>query len=166
MMKEIMIMGKDLKYFMRKQNDVVAEVPAPESMRGEDGVLPMMKIRKLTMERVQQINELYHTRRIATDKKGKPYVVNGEVVHEVKRDNARAGRHLVAEALVFPNLNDEELKNFYNCVDLTEMPLKVFYNTDEYSYVSEQVMKVLGFGPETEEDGAEGTDKEIEDAKN
>ena len=36
-------------------------------------------------------------------------------------------RHIVAEALVYPDLKSKELMDFYHCYDISEMPLKVFH---------------------------------------
>ena len=49
---------------------------------------------------------------------------------------------------------------YFGCVDITEMPLKVFPTNKEYGHVSKQVLKVLGL---TEEDDEA---KETKDAKN
>ena len=71
-----------------------------------------------------------------------------------------ASRHLMVEALVYPDLKDKKLMEYFGCVDITEMPLKVFPTNKEYGHVSKQVLKVLGL---TEEDDEA---KETEDAKN
>ena len=39
---------------------------------------------------------------------------------------------MIVEALQYPNLKDKELMEYYKCVDITDMPLKVFQNADEY----------------------------------
>ena len=64
-------------------------------------------------------------------------------VYKVDRDNGRAARHIMAEALVYPNLKDEKLMQFFNCNDITLMPYKVFPDNKEFEYVSNKVMEVL-----------------------
>ena len=95
-----------------------------------------------------------------TDKKGNPLIYMGEVVWKTERDSARASRHMIVEALQFPDLKDKQLMEYYGCVDITEMPLKVFPKADEYQHVSRMVMQALGLAAPAN-DG-----EDIEDAKN
>ncbi len=50
---------------------------------------------------------------------------------------------------------------YYDCVDITDMPLKVFPDNDEFGYVSRKVLEILGLM-----DAAESNEREVEDAKN
>jgi len=115
----------------------------------------------LTQAEIQKINENYRKRSVALDKKGNPYIALGEVVFKTEKDNARAARHVIAEALVYPDLKDKKLMEYYGCVDITEMPRLVFSRADEFSHVSRMVMSVLGIGGE-----AIGDDETIDAAKN
>ena len=49
---------------------------------------------------------------------------------------------------------------YYHCVDVTDMPLKVFPKADEYQHVSRMVMQALGLA------SAVNDDEELEAAKN
>lgn len=156
-------MKKDLKYFMREFKEEVVTAPAPEGFVDENGEPLQLEIRVLPYARIQEINEKYRRRSVATDKKGQPYIALGEVVFKTEKDNARASRHIIAEALAYPNLQDPELMKFYNCQDISEMPLKVFPRSEEFAHVNRVVMAALGLGGAAPEDTPE---KEIEDAKN
>lgn len=153
-------MKKDLKYFMRNTEPEIVTVPGPDTIKDEDGNVLPLEIKVLTQEQIIKINDMYRVRGMATDKKGNPLIANGEVAWKTERDSAKASRHLIVEALQFPNLRDPELMKYYGCVDITEMPLKVFPRADEYQHVSRMVMKVLGLSSEID-DG-----EEIEAAKN
>ena len=50
--------------------------------------------------------------------------------------------------------------DFYHCVDITEMPLKVFPNPNEYQQVFRAVMHVLGLSNDVSDD------EDLEAAKN
>ena len=145
---------KNLKYFMRDTKDEIVTAPGPESFKDENGNVIDFEIKVLSQETINKINEAYRRRSMATDKKGNPLVTRGEVVWKVEKDNARASRHIIAEALQYPNLKDPELMKHYNCADMTEMPLKVFSRADEYQHVSRIVMQALGL-METPDDSAE-----------
>ncbi len=145
---------KNLKYFMRDTKDEIVTAPGPESFKDENGNVIDFEIKVLSQETINKINEAYRRRSMATDKKGNPLVTMGEVVWKVEKDNARASRHIIAEALQYPNLKDPELMKHYNCADMTEMPLKVFSRADEYQHVSRIVMQALGL-METPDDSAE-----------
>lgn len=145
---------KNLKYFMRDTKDEIVTAPGPDSFKDENGKVIDFEIKVLSQETINKINEAYRKRSMATDKKGNPLIAMGEVVWKVEKDNARASRHIIAEALQYPNLKNPELMKHYSCADMTEMPLKVFSRADEYQYVSRIVMQALGL-METPDDSAE-----------
>lgn len=153
-------MKKDLKYFMRPIETEVVTVPGPDSIRDEDGNVLPLEIKVLSQETITKINDMYRVKSMATDKKGNPLIYMGEVVWKTEKDAARASRHLIVEALQFPDLRDPDLMKHFNCVDITEMPLKVFPKADEYQHVSRMVMKALGLSSEID-DG-----EDMEAAKN
>ena len=153
-------MKKDLKYFMRPVEPEVVTVPGPDTIRDDEGHVLSLEIRVLSQETVNRINDMYREKSMATDKRGNPLIFNGEVVWKVTKDPARASRHLIVEALQFPDLRDPDLMKHFNCVDITEMPLKVFPKAAEYQHVSRMVMKALGLSGEIDDD------EELNDAKN
>ena len=162
-------MCKNLKNFLREASDVekVLTVPAPESFKDENGKVIQLEVKVLSSERIREINEAYHTRSIALDGKGNPYISGGNVVFRDERDNANATRHIIVEALQYPKLNDPELMKYYNCVDVTMMPEKVFSRADEFAHVTRVVMALLGIGGQlSEEEQKQADEKEIDDAKN
>ena len=145
---------KNLKYFMRDTKDEIVTAPGPDSFKDENGKVIDFEIKVLSQETINKINEAYRKRSMATDKKGNPLIAMGEVVWKVEKDNARASRHIIAEALQYPNLKNPELMKLYGCADMTEMPLKVFSRANEYQHVSRIVMQALGL-METPDDSAE-----------
>ena len=145
---------KNLKYFMRDTKEEIVTAPGPESFKDENGKVIDFEIKVLSQETINKINEAYRKRSMATDKKGNPLIAMGEVVWKVEKDNARASRHIIAEALQYPNLKDPELMKHYGCADMTEMPLKVFSRADEYQHVSRIVMQAHGL-METPDDSAD-----------
>lgn len=145
---------KNLKYFMRDTKDEIVTAPGPDSFKDENGKVIDFEIKVLSQETINKINEAYRKRSMATDKKGNPLIAMGEVVWKVEKDNARASRHIIAEALQYPNLKNPELMKHYGCADMTEMPLKVFSRANEYQHVSRIVMQALGL-METPDDSAE-----------
>lgn len=85
-------MAKNLKYFMRKEEDVetVVTVPGPETIKDDEGNVIQLEVKVLSAEHIRRINDNYHTRTIALDKKGNPYINAGNVVFRDERDNAKA----------------------------------------------------------------------------
>lgn len=153
-------MSKNLSYFMREQSEEIVTAPAPESFKDENGQRIEMEIKVLSNERIRKIQENYRKRSLVFDKSGNPYVVNGEAVFQTENDVNRAMRHMIAEALQYPDLKSKELMDYYHCYDISEMPLKVFSKSGEYNYVFRTVMTALGvMTGDTEEDP-------VEEAKN
>lgn len=151
---------KDLKYFMRSTEAEIVTAPGPESFKDEDGNVIQFEIKVLTQEEINQINDNYRKRSMATDKKGNPLIAMGEVVWKTEKDSAKASRHMIVEALQYPNLKDPELMKYYGCVDVTDMPLRVFHKSDEYQHVSRIVMQALGLASTVNDD------EDMKDAKN
>lgn len=150
---------KNLKYFMRSMEPEVVTAPGCPSITDDEGNILPLEIKVLSQEDINRINDAYRKRSMATDKKGNPLIAMGEVVWKTEKDSARASRHLIVEALQFPNLKDKELMEYYHCVDVTDMPLKVFPKADEYQHVSRMVMQALGLA------SAVNDDEELEAAK-
>ena len=157
---------KSLKYFMRPEakEEQTVFAPGPDTILGEDGKPITLEIRVLHNDHIRKLNESYRTRKMATDKKGNPIVANGVVVYKEDRDSARAARHIIAEDLVYPDMKDKELQEFFNCYDMVDMVDKVFPSADEYNHVSRVVLAALGLGPAVEVE--DDDEKEIGDAKN
>ena len=155
--------NKNLKYFMREESkqEQIFQVPAPERFKDDKGEVVQMEIKKLHNDAIARINNMYKSRTPMKDKKGNYIAQNGEVIFRTEKDSVKATRHIIVEALVYPDLKDPELMQFYDCVDITDMPLKVFPDNDELGYVTRKVLEVLGLT-----DAAESNEQEVEDAKN
>ena len=156
---------RDLRAFMREsaKTEEIVFAPGPDTIVGEDGKPVTLEIRVLRNETIQSINDKYRTKSVATDKRGQPYIANGEVAFKVERNAIKASQHIIAEALVYPDLKDPELMAYFNCNSIADMPLKVFPTTDEYAHVSRVVMAALGLASEPAQEEKESA---IDEAKN
>ena len=156
---------KNLKAFMREsaKTETTVTAPGPDTILGEDGKPEMLEIKVLSSSTIQHINDMYTSRTMATDKKGVPYIQGGEVAFKTTVDTKKATGHILAEALVYPDLKDPELMKFFGCHDISEMASKVFPRTDEFAHVNRAVMAALGIGREPDNGQSE---KDINEAKN
>lgn len=154
---------KNLNYFMRSTETEVVTAPGPSTFRDEEGKVLDFEIKVLSQKEITKINNNYRKRTMATDGRGNPLVLNGEVVWKIEKDSTRASCHMIVEALQYPDLKDPDLMKHYNCVDVTEMPLLVFSRPDEFAHVSKIVMAALGLSAGSEP----SPDKDIlDEAKN
>ena len=136
-----------LSYFMRPElkQDVVMEVPGVETFKDEEGNTIPFKIKRLSTSEQNKIRGMYRTRKMATDKNGKPIISNSnEVVFIEKYDGDRAVDRIIVEAFVEPDLKNKELMDFYGVYDVEDMPKIIFSKTEDYNYVVRSVMKILG----------------------
>ena len=119
--------NKNLKYFMKEESrqEQIFQVPAPARFKDEKGEVVQMEIRKLHNDAIDRINAMYKSRTPMKDKKGNYIVQNGEVVFRTEKDNVKATRHIIVEALVYPDLKDPELMKYYDCVDITDIGFSV-----------------------------------------
>lgn len=156
-------MTKNLSYFMKPENKEkrIMEFPAPERFKDENGERVVLKIRSLSASEIAEINKMYTQRTVACDKRGNPFIKNGEVAYKVEKDSVKASRHMIVEALVEPNLKDKELMEYYDCYDFDEMPDKVFSTFDEFDYVQNCVMKASGMI-----EGPDENSNDVSEAKN
>lgn len=145
---------------MREAKEEIITVPGLKSIVGEDGKPIPLQIKTLSRATIREIQENYRTRSIALNKNGNPYISGNEVVFQTENDADKAACHILAEALVFPNLKDKELMDYYKCYDIADMPLKVFPQSDEFSYVNRMVLAVLGLSNNAEDE------KLLKEAKN
>jgi len=155
-------MTKNLSYFMRDsaRHEEIICVPGPETVVDDEGRPVVFEIKVLSQKTVQDITGRYRTKSVALDADRQPYISGGEVVYQTDTDYARAARHLIVEALQYPNLKDPELMNFFNCHDITQMPLLVFPKSGEYAFVSRAVFEALGLlRPQK-------NNRDVEEAKN
>lgn len=156
---------KNLSYFMRSTEPEVITAPGPKTFTDENGKVIDFEIKVLPQATITKINDNYRKRTMATDKKGNPLVMNGEVVWKTERNANRASCHMIVEALQYPDLKDPDLMAHYDCHDITDMPMLVFSRADEFAHVTKIVMAALGLssdsGPDTRTD-----DKDLDDAKN
>jgi len=151
---------KDLKYFMRNTQTEIVTAPGPSSFKDENGKVIQFEIKVLSQEQINKINDAYRRKSMATDKKGNPLIAMGEVVWKTEKDSEKSVRHMIVEALQYPDLKNKELMDYYGCVDITDMPLKVFSKSNEYQHVLRIVMQALGLSNEINDDD------EIKAAKN
>lgn len=154
--------AKSLSYFMRdtaKKQEII-EVPGVDSIKDEDGKVVPFKIKILTKKEIEDIYDKYRTRALLYDKKGKPVIDRGQAVFDVNTDSSKALRRIIVEALVYPDLHNKELMDFFECYEFADMPVKVFPNPKEYAQVEQMVLSALGILED------ESGEDEVQDAKN
>jgi len=160
---------KNLKFFMQEAKEEIVDVPAPEKFVDDEGNRINLQIKVLPRKRINELREAYRKRSVAVSAKGSPFInsANNTVLFKEERDDERAARHMIAEALVYPNLQDKELMAFYKCNDITEMADHVFPRADDFNYVNRMILNVLGLGDNpADEDGGPSNEELLEEAKN
>lgn len=145
---------KSLSYFMRdkSKNQKIVEVQGVESIKDENGNVVNFQVKVLNKKEIEDIYEKYRTRTILYDKKGKPIVDRGQAIFDTKLDSSRALRRIIVESLVYPDLKDKKLMEYYECYDVTDMPIMVFPDPAEYDDVANKILAVLGIGVEADEE--------------
>ena len=143
---------KSLKAFMREsvKNGEIVTAPGPDTIKDESGNIVMLEFRVMSIDEQEEIRKSYENRTIALDKSGKPIISDGQLVYTTDPDIYKASRHMIVESLVYPNLRDPELMKFYNCIDVTEMPNKVF-TRKELDFVTKAFNTAHGFGETAEQ---------------
>ena len=149
-----------IKAFMRAElkEETIVTIPGIKTFSDETGKPIDMKIRVITTSDLTNIRKACHTRKIAKDAKGKPIFQNGTIQYDDQYDGNAMNDQMIAQSLVFPDMHDKELLDFYGCNDAVELVHKMFAKLDDYTYITEKIQEVSGISS----DG----DEIIEDAKN
>lgn len=149
-----------IKAFMRAElkEETIVTIPGIKTFSDESGKPIDMKIRVITTGDLAKIRKACHSRKIAKDAKGKPIFQNGQIQYDDQYDGNAMNDQMIAQSLVFPDLHDKELLDFYGCADSVELVHKLFAKLDDYTYITEKIQEVSGIS----NDG----DEIIEEAKN
>jgi len=146
--------------FMRAElnEDTIVTIPGIKTFSDESGKPIDMKIRVITTADLTRIRKACHTRKIAKDAKGKPIFKDGSIQYDDQYDGNAMTDQMIVQSLVFPDLHDKELLEFYGCKESVELVHKLFRRFEDYTYISEKIQEVSGIS-------ATG-DEIIDEAKN
>jgi len=149
-----------IKAFMRAElnEDTIVTIPGIKTFSDESGKPIDMKIRVITTADLTRIRKACHTRKIAKDAKGKPIFKDGSIQYDDQYDGNAMTDQMIVQSLVFPDLHDKELLEFYGCNESVELVHKLFRRFEDYTYISEKIQEVSGIS-------ATG-DEIIDEAKN
>ena len=143
---------KSLSYFMREElkEEKIISMEGPDTIKDEKGNPVVFQIKKLSQDRIDEIYDMYRREEVAMDPKTKkPYEQNGHVLTKVENNYTKAFRHLIVESLVYPNLKDPQLLEFYNCVDAADLIPKMF-TRQEREKIADMINIVIGVKEDTE----------------
>ena len=130
--------------FMKKNEEEVVKVLAPASFVDEKGNRIVMEIKRLSAKHIDDIYDKFNYDVPAKDEEGNIIIRNNTVVMQHISDSKKMYNRLIVDALVFPDLHNEELMNFYNCVDVMDMPDKIFSRSSDYKEVRDNVLQLAG----------------------
>ena len=149
-----------IKAFMRAElnEDTIVTIPGIKTFSDESGKPIDMKIRVITTADLTRIRKACHTRKIAKDAKGKPIFKDGSIQYDDQYDGNAMTDQMIVQSLVFPDLHDKELLEFYGCNESVELVHNLFRRFEDYTYISEKIQEVSGIS-------ATG-DEIIDEAKN
>lgn len=146
--------------FMRPElkEDIIVEIPGIKTFSDEDGNPIPMKVRALTTSDLEIIRKSCRKRKIAKDTRGKPIFQSGVVQYSEEYDNNAMSNEMIAAALVFPDLHDQALRDYYGVNSAAELVPKMFRKVDDYQYIVNQIQEISGI--------TDDADEMIDEAKN
>lgn len=137
-------MATSIKAFMKKNEEEVVKVLAPASFVDEKGNRIVMEIKRLSAKHIDDIYDKFNYDVPAKDEEGNIIIRNNTVVMKHISDSKKMYNRLIVDALVFPDLHNEELMNFYKCADVMDMPDKIFSRSSDYKEVRDNVLQLAG----------------------
>lgn len=129
-------------------------------IKDKDGNEMPLKMRRLSDDEKNKIRQFYRKLKPAYDDNGRPIIQNGRLVMIDESDDSAGGKHLLAEALVEPNLADKDLMEYYGEHDKIKMLTRVFTGA-ELSQISDIFQKIDSY--QSLEDV---TEEDVTEAKN
>ena len=129
-------------------------------IKDKDGNEMPLKMRRLSDDEKNKIQMFYRKLKPAYDDNGRPIIQKGRLVMIDESDDSTAGKHLLAEALVEPNLADKDLMEYYGEHDKIKMLTRVFTGA-ELSQISDIFQKIDSY--QSLEDV---TEEDVTEAKN
>ena len=142
-----------IKDFMKEELkvDQIVEIPGIKTFCDKDGNPIPMKIKVITSGKLSELRNLARKRTIAKDKKGKPIFNGGQIQYSEEIDSTLLTDVMIAESLVFPDLHDKDLLNYYGEQEAVKLVHKVFAKIDDYTYISDQITEVSGLSRDADE---------------
>lgn len=146
--------------FMRPElkEDIIVEVPGLNTFCDDNGQPIPFKIRALTTSDLETIRKGCRKRKVAKDSKGKPIFQSGVIQYSEEYDNNAITNEMIASALVFPDLHDAKLLEFYEVRTAANLVTKLFRKVDDYQYIVNKIQEISGI--------SDDEDDMIEEAKN
>lgn len=129
-------------------------------IKDKDGNEMPLKMRRLSDDEKNEIQKFYRKLKPAYDDNGRPIIQKGRLVMIDESDDSTGGKHLLAEALVEPNLADKDLMEYYGEHDKIKMLTRVFTGA-ELSQISDIFQKIDSY--QSLEDV---TEEDVTEAKN
>lgn len=145
------------KAFMKPElkEEEILEYPGVDTFKDENGKPIPFKIKCLGRERINEIRKMYRKRKIAKEKNGRPVINGNIVVYEEEYDNEKSTNHIIVDAIVYPDLKNKELMDYYGVVDVTDMPSKLFHKTADFEYINKCIAEACGLSSEESEEEEE-----------
>ncbi|MDR0883375.1 MAG: hypothetical protein LBN05_02015 [Oscillospiraceae bacterium] len=123
----------------KTQAEAITTAPAPKGWVDEHGKPLEIKIRKLSKKRLSEIRTEHTDYRFAIGDDGNVIVQGGAVVHDDIKDTDAIVCHVIAEALVQPDMHDYLAD--YDCVCIADLPALMF-DEDALEHITNMVYAV------------------------
>lgn len=110
-----------------------------------------LKFKKIPEREIGKIRKEFTTKTPAVDKNGKYIIRNGRIINDIETDLDSFSDAIIAESMVYPDLKDKSLYDYYNVYSKIEL-LKVLFKGDDYKYVDRCAAQTCGMAPIDEDE--------------
>lgn len=145
----------DFKSFMlsglKNDNTEILTFKGVDTFKDSEGNPIPLKFKKLTEKEVEKLRKEFTTRTPAVDKNGKYIIRNGRIINDIETDLDSFSDAIIAESMVYPDLKDKSLYDYYNVYSKIEL-LNVLFKGDDYKYVDSCAAQACGMSPIDEDE--------------
>ncbi len=116
-----------------KKNDVLT-FKGVDTFKDDNGNPISLKFKQISRAEAEELRQKFTTKTPAVNAKGNYIITDGRIVNDIEVDYAKYTDALIVETMVYPNLKDKELLDYYGVYAGTEL-LHILFKGKDYDYV-------------------------------
>lgn len=105
-----------------------------DTFKDDNGNPVPLKFKQISKTEAEELRKNFTTKTPAVNKKGNYIITDGRIVNDIEVDYAKYTDALIVETMIYPNLKDKELLDYYGVYAGTEL-LHILFKGKDYDYV-------------------------------
>lgn len=116
-----------------KRNDILT-FKGVDTFKDDNGNPTPLKFKPISKAEAEELRKKFTIKTPAVNKNGNYIITDGRIVNDIEVDYVKYTDALIVETMVYPNLKDKELLDYYGVYAGTEL-LHILFKGKDYDYV-------------------------------